>query len=104
MTSLEFCLESEPLSTYQEIDKSCVLNWLESVSDRLIKKTSNFKALLDVAKSKKFQNGIDLEISVNNKITNCMSLALKIELISIKVVETEEVKVSQYVADFIKDV
>lgn len=104
INSLEFCLENDSLSTYVHIDKTDILEWLEIVSDRLLKKTSNFNTLLDIAKKKKFENEKALEVSVSNKITNCMSLALKIELLSMKISETKEVKISQYVADFIKDV
>lgn len=104
INSLEFCLSNTELSSYVYIDKEEVLKCLEIVSDRLIKKTSNFKSLLDISKKKNFQNRNELEVSVSNKITVCMSLALKIEYINEKLFGMEQVKVSQHVYDFIKDV
>jgi len=104
VNSLEFCLDNDSLSNYIVSDKTDVLKWLDIVSDRLIKKTSNFKTLLDIAKKKEFKNEIALKVSVSNKITDCMSLALKIELMSMRIAEMKEIKISQYVTDFIKDV
>lgn len=104
INSLEFCLSNTELSSYVYIDKQEVLRCLETVSDRLIKKTSNFKSLLDISKKKNFQNKNELEVSVSNKISVCMSLALKIEYINEKLFSMEQVKVSQHVYDFIKDV
>ena len=86
INSLEFCLSNTELSSYVRIEKEEVLRCLEIVSDRLIKKTSNFKSLLDISKKKNFQNRNELEVSVSNKITICMSLALKIEYINEKLV------------------
>lgn len=97
INSLEFCLNNT-LSNFVVLDKGELLKWLDIVSDRLIKKTSNFRVLLDIVKKK------GLEANFNNKITNCMSLALRIELLSMRIIEMEEIKVSQYVSDFIKDV
>ena len=104
INSLEFCLSNAELSSYVYVDREEVLKCLEIVSDRLIKKTSNFKSLLDISKKKNFQNKNELEISVSNKISTCMSLALKIEYISEKLFDIEQIKVSQHVYDFIKDV
>lgn len=104
INSLEFCLSNTELSSYVCIGKQDVLNCLEIISDRLIRKTSNFKSLLDISKKKNFQNKNELEVNVSNNITVCMSLALKIEYINEKLFGMEQVKVSQCVHDFIKDV
>ena len=104
INSLEFCLSNTELSSYVCVEKEDVLRCLDIISDRLIKKTSNFKSLLDISKKKNFQNKNELEVSVSNKISVCMSLALKIEYINEKLFGMEQVKVSQHVYDFIKDV
>ena len=104
INSLEFCLINNDTQKSISLESNEVLIYLDIISDRLIKKTSNFKSLLDIANRKNFKNRLELEVTVKNRISICMSLALKIEYLKTKVFETKEIKVSQYVADFIKDV
>ena len=103
INSLEFCLFNDDIPNSISIESSEVLICLDVISDRLIKKTSNFKSLLDEC-IKRCYHKLEIETCVKNRISTCMSLALKIEYLKTKAFENKETKVSQHVYDFIKDV
>jgi hypothetical protein len=87
INSLEFCLSNVELSSYVHIEKEEILKCLDVISDKLVNNTYEFKNMSDVS-----------------KISNRMSLALKIEYIKEDVCKLEKIKVSQHVYDFIKNV
>jgi hypothetical protein len=91
--------------SYVSVGRVDILRCLDSISDKLVSKTTTFRRLLEISKKKKVQDKKDFESVVNNRITICMSLALKIECIKIDLFrDNREIRLSQHVADFIKDV
>ena len=105
INSLEFCLSDHKSFDYVSVDRADILRCLDSISDKLINKTSNFRRLLEISKKKKVKNEKEIESDVNNRITVCMSLALKIEYIKVKMFEDDrEIKLSQHVAEFVQNV
>jgi hypothetical protein len=105
INSLEFCLSDHESFDYVRVDRLDILRCLDSISDKLVNKTSNFRRLLEISKKKKVQDKKDFESVVNNRITVCMSLALKIECIKMKMFENDkDIRLSQHVAEFIQNV
>lgn len=105
LRSLDYCLEGTILNNNNTIEKSIVLERLESISDRLISETSNLNKLTPaLLKIKEKNGGEKLEELVKSRMSTRVSLAFQIELLKKKIEDRQEIKVSKHVSDFIKNV